>query len=113
MKEQISDYPIKLGVAFDWENWTDFNIAGVSFRTLNRIAETFLSEISAAGYDGLLYGSKNYLEKFWNMGDYEIWLAQYNDHVTYTGDYRLWQLSDTGRIDGIKTDVDINVRFVE
>ena len=47
------------------------------------------------------------------MGDYEIWLAQYNDHVTYTGDYRLWQLSDTGRIDGIKTDVDINVRFVE
>ncbi len=113
VKEQISDYPIKLGVAFDWENWTDFNIAGVSFRTLNRIAETFLSEISAAGYDGLLYGSKNYLEKFWNMGEYEIWRAQYNDRATYTGDYRLWQLSDTGRIDGIKTDVDIDVRFVK
>lgn len=113
VKTQIEPYEVTLGVAFDWENWSDFNLAGVSFRTLNRIAQTFIDEVSTDGYDGLLYGSKNYLERFWNLGDYEVWLAQYNDKVTYSGTYRLWQLADTGRIDGIQGAVDIDVLYAD
>lgn len=111
--DQIKNYDVELGVAYDWENWSDFNDAGVSFYTLNKSAQTFLDLMHDAGYGGLLYGSKNYLDAFWGLPGYQIWLAQYYHRPTYTGEFKLWQMSDHGRIDGIKTDVDIDVLYRE
>lgn len=109
IKEQIQEYEVELGVAFDWENWADFNQAGMSFRTINRIAQTFMNEMSAEGYQGLLYGSKNYLETVWQPAGMTVWLAQYNDRVTYEGDYKFWQLSDRGKVEGIEGEVDVDL----
>lgn len=109
--EQIRGYEIELGVAFDWEDWKNFNQAGMSFRTINRVAQEFLAELAKEGYKGWLYGSKNYLEKIWQPGKTSVWLAQYHDKVTYVGEYGIWQLCDTGRIEGIQGDVDIDVWY--
>lgn len=111
--EQIKDYDVALGVAYDWENWSTFNAAGVSFWTLNQTAKTFLDTVNAAGYKGLLYGSKNYLDAFWNLPDYDKWLAQYYDRPTYTGKFEFWQMSDQGEVDGIEADVDLDIRYLE
>ncbi len=111
IQEQIQGYKIELGVAFDWENWKDFNQAGMSFRTINRVARAFVDELGNTGYKGLLYGSKNYLEKIWQPEGMTVWLAQYYDRVTYEGDYEFWQATDTGRIEGIQGDVDIDVWY--
>lgn len=113
VKAQIEDYEVELGVAFDWEEWRDFNRAGVSFSTLNRMAKAFIDTIEAAGYRGMLYGSTNYVQKFWQDYPYKIWLAQYHDHVTYTGEYMIWQLSDAGEVPGIEAYVDSDVLYLE
>lgn len=110
--EQLKGYDVELGVAYDWENWSDFNDAGISFYTLNKSAQTFLDLMHDAGYNGFLYGSKNYLDAFWDLPGYQIWLAQYYHRPTYTGEFKLWQMSDYGRIDGIKTDVDVDVLYL-
>ncbi len=111
--DQIKDYDLALGVAFDWENWSDFNQANMSFRTLNQTALAFIDTVSQAGLKGLLYGSKNYLERFWDLPSAEIWLAQYYDYATYSGKYRLWQFSDSGSVNGIAGNVDLDVLYLE
>lgn len=111
--EQIKDYKVDLPIAFDWEEWGDFNDYNVSFYGLTDTAETFLDAVGMAGYDGLLYSSKYYLEKVWLEMDYEIWLAHYTNKTNYAGDYRFWQLCSNGRVSGIKGDVDINVWYLD
>ena len=111
--EQLKGYKVDLPIAFDWEEWSDFNDYNVSFYGLTNTAETFLDGVGMAGYDGLLYSSKNYLEKIWLDTDYEIWLAHYTSKTDYSGEYRFWQLCSNGRVDGIKGDVDINVWYLD
>ena len=41
---------------------------------------------------------------------YPLWIAHYYvEHVTYKGEWSIWQHSDQGRIEGIKGPVDVNV----
>lgn len=109
--EQVGDYPLAFGVTFDWEEWNDFNRAGMSFYTLQKAADAFLNTVEAAGYDGMLYGSKNYLDKFWQRNTRPVWLAQYYDRPTYSRPFQMWQLTDTGTVPGISGYVDIDVRY--
>lgn len=110
---QIKDYEVELPVAYDWENWSTFNNYNVSFYGLTHNAKVFLDVVGFAGYDGLIYSSKNYLEKIWLETEYDIWLAHYTSKTNYKGDYRIWQLCNNGRVDGIKGDVDINVMYLD
>lgn len=109
--DQIKDYDIKLPIAFDWEEWPYFNNFRVSFYELTSIADTFLKRLEDEGYKGMLYSSKNYLEKIWLEHPYEVWLAHYTTQTDYKGKYRMWQLCSNGKVDGIKGDVDINVWY--
>ena len=111
VKEQLGNYEIDLPIAFDWENWNSFNQAGMSFYTINKVANSFLDTVEKAGYKGMLYSSKVYLEQIWYPCEYEIWLAQYNTKVTYEGDYAIWQMSEAGKVDGIKNNVDIDIMY--
>lgn len=113
VKENLRGYELELPIAFDWESWSSFNAAGMSFYTINKVARTFLEVLTEAGYEGMLYGSKNYLEKIWYPTEYDVWVAQYYDRVTYGGEYRIWQMCDTGRVAGIYGDVDIDVMYLE
>ena len=106
----IKGYDIKLGIAFDWENFKDFNTYNISFHTLNKMATTFLEEAKNKGYKPLLYSSKYYLENIWNL-NYDTWVAQYADNNTYQGDYIMWQQCSDGKIDGILGYVDIDILY--
>ena len=90
VKENLRKYEIDLPIAFDWESWNSFNQAGMSFYTINKVANTFLDTLTKEGYKGMLYSSKVYLEQIWYPTQYETWLAQYNSRVTYEGDYSSW-----------------------
>lgn len=111
--EQVKDYPLELGIAFDWENWSEFNQANLSFHSLHQVANEFIQTAENAGYIGSLYGSKNYLETLWQPLSHRTWLAQYHDHVTYSGNYWIWQISDHGRVPGISGDVDIDIMYLD
>lgn len=113
VKENLKYYEIDLPVAFDWESWNSFNQAEMSFYTINQVAKVFLGTLEKAGYKGMLYSSKFYLEKIWYPCEYSIWLAQYNSRVTYEGEYSIWQMSESGRVNGIKNNVDVNVMIID
>lgn len=113
VKNQIKDYNIDLPIAFDWESWSSFNKTGMSFYKINKVANTFLDTITKEGkYEGMLYSSKNYLEKIWYPTKYNVWLAHYTNETNYDGNYYIWQMCDTGKIDGINGNVDIDIMYV-
>lgn len=110
--KNLNGIHLDLPVVFDWENWANFNKYKMSFYDLNQIASTFLDTIIKSGYQGMLYGSKYYLENFWtNINNYPVWLAHYTENTSYKGNYLIWQLSNIGKIEGIEGNVDINVMY--
>ncbi len=109
--EQLKGYNISLPIAFDWENWDSFNDYNLSFFRLTDMANTFLTTIKEAGYDGMLYSSKNYLESLWFPVDFDTWLAHYTKKTNYEGTYTYWQLCNNGKIDGINGMVDIDIMY--
>lgn len=112
--EQLKHYKIDLPVAYDWENWSSYNKFKMSFNTLTRSAETFIDTVESKGYQGILYSSKNYLEKIWLKGDYPVWLAHYTSKTNYQGNYDFWQMTSSGVINGItENTVDINIRYLD
>ena len=80
---------------------------------LAKDGKVFLDTVGIAGYDGLLYSSKTYLEKIWLDIDYEIWLAHYTSKTNDEGDYRFWQRCNNGRVEGITGDVDIDIMYLD
>ncbi len=111
--EQIKDYKVDLPIAFDWENWSFYNEFNLSFFGLSNMADSFVKTVRDAGYEGMLYSSKNYLEDIWFKRDYPVWLAHYTTKTNYEGDYEFWQLCNNGRVAGINGDVDINIRYLD
>lgn len=108
--EKLKDYKIDLPIAFDWESWSYFNGLGLSLHDINSIASVFLEEVEKVGYDGILYGSRNYLQNIWEPTE-PVWLAHYTSKTNYQGAYMMWQLCDNGKVNGINGAVDINVMY--
>lgn len=115
VNKQLSEYQIDLPIAFDWESWKSFNTAGMSFYTINKVAKEFLNTVAPPNSNrkGILYSSKNYLEKIWYESEHGTWLAHYTNQTDYKGKYSIWQMCDTGRINGINTNVDIDIMYLK
>ena len=112
--EQIKPYKVDLPVVYDWENWSFYNAFNNSFYTLNHNANKFLDTVKAAGYKGMLYGSKTYLDKIWLNIEYPIWGAHYtNDIVDYRNIYDYVQICDNGVINGINGFVDLDIMYIK
>ena len=111
--EALNGESLDLPIAFDWEIFGGFNNYNLSLTDLNLIGEAFIKKINSAGYEGMLYSSKYYLENMWNLNEYKIWLAHYIDKTNYKGEYYIWQLSNTGKVDGINGDVDLDILFLK
>ena len=109
--EQLKPYKIDLPVVFDWENWSFYQEFNLSFYNISEIAKTYLNEMEKAGYVGMLYSSKYYLENVWFKQKYPVWLAHYTTKTNYQGEYKVWQMCSNGRVDGIYGDVDINIMY--
>lgn len=82
-------------------------------RTKNHKA--FLQTIASAGYEAGIYGSTNWLNGRVNMSElssYNTWLAHYANVPTYEGYYHIWQYTSKGKINGISTNVDLNLSYM-
>lgn len=108
--DNLKDFEIDLPIAFDWESWSSFVKCNMSFYDINQVAKTYEKILNDRGYKASLYGSKNYLQRVWNADEFEnVWLAHYTEETDYDKKYYLWQMCNTGRIDGIDGDVDIDI----
>ena len=78
------------------------------------IVKAFCQEIEKAGYYAMFYCNlnwlNNYLYKDELLPKYDLWLAQWN--VTNPSvACGIWQTSETGRVDGINGNVDLDIAY--
>ena len=113
---QIKDYPLSYPVIFDWEDiQADARTDGMDPLKLTACADTFCKTVEAAGYRAGVYFNQRFGYEEFNLQslqDYVFWLAEYNDTPSFSYHFQLWQYCNDGRVDGIKTDVDLNLAFL-
>ena len=74
----------------------------------------FCEMIRNAGYTPMIYGN---LKTFMLMldieqlEDYDKWFAYYDEQFYFPYEFKIWQYTDSGKIGGIGTDVDLNISF--
>lgn len=100
---------LDLPIAFDWEDWENFDNYNFNLIEINNIARTFMDLLQKEGYKSMNYGSALYLENIWQLDNYRTWLAHYTEKTDFNKDYLMWQFSNTGIVDGINGYVDLNV----
>lgn len=107
--DNLNNEKLELPIYFDWECWDDFNSFHISYVKLNLIAENFMNRLIQKGYSSGLYGSASYLEKIWDLNEYNIWLAHYTEKTDYQNKYNIWQQTASGIVPGIEGNVDLNI----
>lgn len=109
IKGKTFEYPIY----FDLEERSQFN-KGRDF--CDSLVKTFCNALESAGYYAGLYISRSPLQTYISSAvatRYALWVAEYASKCNYSGTYGIWQSSSTGKIDGIKGDVDTDISYVD
>jgi len=107
------DYP----VVYDWEpvNSNTARTMGLEQDVLTDCAITFCETVEMMGYIPMVYynmpvGYGRY--DLSRLTQYDVWFAQYAKKPTMYYDYRIWQYTDSGEVDGIEGRVDMNLAFI-
>ncbi len=116
--EALAPYNITYPVAIDVEDVNDS-----SARTANLTAEqrtdyviAFCERIEAAGYTPMIYGNlKTYCDMLdmERLNEYEKWFAFYDTYVYFPYEISMWQYTDSGVVNGIDGNVDLNITFTD
>ncbi|MDR2156689.1 MAG: Lyzozyme M1 (1,4-beta-N-acetylmuramidase) [Clostridiales Family XIII bacterium] len=113
----IAPYKVDFPVVFDIEE-----IGGQSARTdalsneeITDIAIAFCERIGQAGYTPMIYANPKWFVSRMTLSElepYDKWLAQYYRIPAYPYAFSIWQFTDSGAVDGINGNVDLNLAFV-
>jgi GH25 family lysozyme M1 (1,4-beta-N-acetylmuramidase) len=109
-------------IELDYPVFIDTESAGGSGRadnldssTRTAIVNAFCQTIQASGLEAGIYASRNWYYNNLNMddlGEYNVWLAEYRQTPEYTGKYDMWQYTSSGSVAGIEGRVDLNVSYL-
>lgn len=114
--ENLKGYDITFPVVFDTEQATDARANNLSNAERTACAKAFCDTILAAGYTPVIYAGTNWSVLKLNLEElqgYDFWYAYYGDNLYFPYQFTMWQYTQSGKIDGVDTDVDINVSFVD
>ncbi|HIW56858.1 MAG TPA: glycoside hydrolase family 25 protein [Firmicutes bacterium] len=94
----------------------DNTVGAKTNEEIARYAQIFCSAVESAGYDAGIYANRYWWEEkltdtAFENGNRDKWVAEYNGSCGYAGRYSTWQCTNSGRVDGIDSNVDINFIF--
>lgn len=114
--DKVEPYGVKCPIVFDVEKTADssgrMNQLTVEERT--NLTLLFCQLVEEAGYKPIVYHNLEMgalLIDVETLENYDKWFAYYNDDMYYPYDYKIWQYTDNGRVNGISGDVDLNICF--
>lgn len=113
--EKIAPYKLDCPVVYDVEKTSSagrMNEISVEERT--NLTLLFCQTIENAGYKPMIYHNTEMgalMIDIATLENYDKWYASYSDQMFYPYEYKIWQYSDKGKIQGINTDVDLNISF--
>ena len=85
-----------------------------SNETLTNIASIFCDSLNENGYKTGIYASYSWLINQLSspkLDKYDKWVAQWNDSCSYDKKYIMWQYTSKGKVDGIMTNVDMDIYY--
>ena len=123
-----ADYVLRLlkGRALELPVFYDVEMSGefpkgradtLSVAERTRIATAFCKRVESAGYEAGVYSGRYFLMTSIDsraLSRYTLWLAAYTKDgmaPDFALDYRLWQFTDRGNVDGIRCGTDMDVMF--
>ncbi len=114
--EAIDGYDVTYPIVYDVEKTGEKTgrMNQISKEERTKMAQIFINRIREAGYTPMIYSNMEMWSVLIDMAafeDVEKWFAYYSSDVYFPYEYAIWQYSDTGRIDGINGDVDLNISF--
>lgn len=110
LKGKKFEYPIY----FDMEDPSQLEL---STDLRMKMLETFCTILSDNGFFPGLYTNNNWLLNYWHEEAvttlYDVWYARYGSYPAgkFDSEYGMWQYTETGKIDGITGDVDLNYSY--
>ena len=115
--EWITPYDVAWPVVFDWERVSQENsrTLDTSGDAITNATIAFCREVEEAGYLPMVYfsPSKGYTElELERLLDWPFWLAHYTEDWSATSfryHFAMWQYTSSGTVDGISTNVDLNL----
>ena len=122
--EILGDYNLELPVFYDYEfygvpdgrldsAWANKTITKAQM-TAN--VRAFCEVIENAGYEAAVYANKSFLTDQIDGAalskDYKVWLAHFTTKTDYSGDYYMWQYTESGKVNGISGDVDCDFMYL-
>lgn len=111
--EIVKDWELDMPIVYDWEyvsktaRTADLDARGVTDCTI-----AFCEEIKAAGKQPMVYSNPSQtMNKLFlrELTQYPFWLAMYDAPMRFPYAIDMWQYTCTGKIPGIKGNVDINL----
>ncbi|MCM1191750.1 MAG: glycoside hydrolase family 25 protein [Butyrivibrio sp.] len=112
---KIAPYELDCPVVYDVERTSaDGRMNNISVEERTHLTLLFCQTIENAGYTPMIYHNTQMgalMIDIAALEDYDKWYASYSDQMFYPYEYKIWQYSDKGRIQGIGTDVDLNICF--
>lgn len=111
----IDGYDLTYPVVFDWE-WIggDARTANMTSREVTDCAKAFCELIESEYLTPCVYfnlSAAQTLFRLPELQEYDFWLAQYKDAMTFDYNVEMWQYSCQGSVPGINVDVDLDLCF--
>lgn len=112
----IKDYSLDYPVYYDTEASSTNNgrADDLTAEERTKYAKLFCDEVKKAGYDVGIYSNLKWFIMSLDMEqleDYDKWIASYDTKLYFPYKVSMWQYSETGSVDGITGNVDMNVMF--
>lgn len=110
----VSGFDVELPLVFDFEYVSGGRLTSrLGRRASTDICLAFCRRVEAAGYDSMVYANASTLSG--NLYPQEfprVWLAHYTTRTSYSASgYEYWQCSDSGGVNGISGNVDMDFWF--
>ena len=115
--DQLKPYNITWPLVLDVEiqDETD-RVSNLDIDTRTNNVITACDMLKEAGYTPMIYSNPKVLIArldYTKLEAYPKWVAEYQNLPHYPYSFQIWQASETGKVDGIEGDVDINYSMVD
>ncbi|MEA5018442.1 MAG: glycoside hydrolase family 25 protein [Erysipelotrichaceae bacterium] len=112
----IADHDITYPIVFDMEEIANTKTRSdhLSKEEITQITLAFCKVIKDAGYTPMIYGNSHWFFAKLDLKaleDIPKWYAQYSSEPYYPYAFDIWQYTSSGKVDGIKGNVDLNIAF--
>jgi GH25 family lysozyme M1 (1,4-beta-N-acetylmuramidase) len=113
----LEDYDIELPVVYDPESILNANARTdyVSAEQFTENAVTFCQIMEDAGYQPMIYCNmlwEAFKLDLYQLSDYPIWYADYEEKPQTPYYFSFWQYSNTGKVPGVDGMVDLDIQLI-